>query len=277
MRRLKDGRIHAIRDDWNFSRDIQACGAKVAASRRLILTTDAERFSWPNQAPWGEWEYDKDTSHKFGGVPITHANSTLGKESTESRELPDVEGLLSDSEGKLLSSMANGKRCLDLIPYCGRATIWMSKTAKEIVLLHPGDKCDQMGRYACDMLQHNLRQHNVGSKAVWVNDKNMDPIKLSHYYDRFGLIYVDDVKQFGELTQVFPHLVKLLDVSGVLAFRDPAHTMWFADAEVVASEGNLIVISPSQEQRNRAQGLSISNNTDCSRVNSQELKAIGIA
>ncbi len=281
LRRLKDSRIWAMKDDWRLSRHLQKVGAKVAATRRIVLTVDAERFSYPNQAPWGEWDYDKDTAHKFNSTPIAHIPQPpafLGF--ANSKELPDVEGMLTDKEGALLAKLSEGKRCLDLAPYCGRATIWMSKTAREVVLLKPGDdQRDMMGRYVSDVLQSNLRQYGVGSKAVWVHEPNIDAQRLGDFRDKFDLIYVDShdvIKGIDPLA-----LVKPLTNDGLLVFRNAKHgriPLGFDqdDSEIVANEGDVIVIRPTAEHHNKAWGLSVNNSADCSKVDNGELKAIGI-
>lgn len=276
MRRLKDGRIWAMRDDWGFSRDIQGQGAKVAATRRVVLTNDSDRFPYPNQAPWGEWDYDKDTAHKFNNMPISHAaRKPVLMGFTESLEFPSVEGMLTDEEGILLSKLSEGKRCLDLAPHCGRAAIWMAKTAREVVLLKPGDdERDLMCRYASDVLKANLKQYGVGNKIMWVQEPKMNASRLGTFWDKFDLVYVDGANVLKGLDAIA--LAKPLADGGLLVFRDCGDLQNTFGRVAGQEVGTLTVVQPTMDQISKARGLSITNHADCSKIDSEELKAIGI-
>jgi hypothetical protein len=65
---LKDGRYCAevAPEDWNFSRDVQHLGGKVACTRR-VKVAHAGKIDFTNDHVWGEWKHDHAFEHKFGG------------------------------------------------------------------------------------------------------------------------------------------------------------------------------------------------------------------
>lgn len=55
--------------DWGLSRDLQAMGAKVMATRKVKLLHMGD-MPYTSQNAWGEWETDQALKHNFGGVPL---------------------------------------------------------------------------------------------------------------------------------------------------------------------------------------------------------------
>lgn len=63
--------------DWQFSRDVQRFGGKVAATRNVRLLHMAE-LPYHNHEPWGDWKVDLTYKHHFNGQPIQ--GDTVSKE-----------------------------------------------------------------------------------------------------------------------------------------------------------------------------------------------------
>lgn len=62
--------VECVPQDWQFSRDAQARGARVVATRKVPVAHHG-RTAYPNTAAWGKWRFDEQ--HAAGPLDVPRA------------------------------------------------------------------------------------------------------------------------------------------------------------------------------------------------------------
>jgi hypothetical protein len=202
---------HFISEDWLFSKWLNEHGLKYGATK-LVEAFHWGKKAYPNQGAWGEWEVD---GHTRPGVLYEH----YGPDGWFSKELADVDGWLSDDEGRCLANWAIDKRVLEIGCYAGRSTIWMARTARMVdsVDTFEGtdtDKpCKTLSSWLANMERYELQhrtQYHIGYSRDVVPD-------LPYWYD---LAFIDGSHVYEEVKQDISLSRQKLRDGGLLAFHD---------------------------------------------------------
>ena len=129
----------------------------------------------------------------------------------------EIEGWLTEIEGRALARLAVGKRVLEIGSYCGRSTICMAQTAEHVVSIDPHDgrgTPEPKDTYAA--FTGNLKAYGV-SKVVTAIRGTLDSQKVS---GKFGLIFIDGAHDLESVRRDIDHALELLAPDGLLAFHD---------------------------------------------------------
>lgn len=222
-------RAEVSSEDWQFSRDIQNQGAKVLATRRCRLTHFGN-LPFANYGAWGEWDHDKVSAHKFGGLSIGDRTDRplhpLGWHSTQdnlefrSNEYADVPGWLTDDEGRYLRKLAEGKRVLEIGSYCGRSTIWIGTSATEVHCIDTwaGDSTPAAGMDMFAAFKANLQRYHVGHKVFTYRGHSSNVINLVPGF--FDMVFIDGDHTYPSVKTDIELALKVLSPGGILVFHD---------------------------------------------------------
>lgn len=217
-------------EDWNFSRDVQDLGGKVVATRRCGAWHHGS-FPFPNDTPWGEWDCDRTSEHKFGGRAIgarpEEQTRPVGWHESQdepefsSEKLADVPGWLTDAEGEVLQREARGKRVLEIGAYCGRSTIWLASHAKEVHVIDTfsGKFCPvPVDTYAA--FCRNIEKYKVYAKVWTYRGEVEHTISLVPGY--FDVVFIDGSHDYLSVRRDIGLALNVLDPvkGGTLIFHD---------------------------------------------------------
>lgn len=220
---------HVSSEDWQFSRDVQSLGGKVYATRRVRLC-HMGALPFANYGTWGDWEYDVISGSKFGNVAIGSRpeEKTRPKEWHESQEYPefksslypDIPGWLGDNEGEYLRKIAEGKRVLEIGSFCGRSTVWMGKSCREIHCIDTwkGNSTPAVGIDMFPTFNQAVTRHGVAPKVFPHKGKVRDVIAFVPGF--FDLIFIDGDHSYEAVKYDIEAALKVLSPGGVLAFHD---------------------------------------------------------
>lgn len=216
-------------EDWQFSRDVQDQGGKVFATRRVHLTHFGG-LPFANYSAWGDWDHDKVSASKFGGRSIGSRPDENKRpfEWHESQELTefrserysDVPGWLTDAEGEYLAKLADNKRVLEIGSFCGRSTIWLGTTAREVHAIDTwkGTSTPAVGH---DMFEHfinNITRYGVSGKITAHRGRAAEVIdKVPGYFD---MVFIDGSHDYPAVVKDIQLSLKVLNPGGMLVFHD---------------------------------------------------------
>lgn len=297
---LKEGGFVAetMSEDWNFGRQLGALGAKVMCTRRVALR-HAGGITYPNTEPWGDFKSDDNLARKHGGKPIggivlparpettiskvtfddngyfRDAEVTVRKENGDgtvkatvrllswpSEELPDVDGLITDEEGRALARLAAGRDVLEIGSWKGRSTIWMARTARSVVAV---DTFDGRGTFdvvdidTFDEFAANLKRYGVDEKVGVLNGESvfwMGQLRETHQFD---LIFIDGSHDYESVKADAEAALLVLRDGGLLVFHDYQSTadpgvtqavdeLLAGGAGLVEKVGQLAVVLPARRE-----------------------------
>jgi predicted O-methyltransferase YrrM len=208
-------------EDWFFSRLCHERGLKLGATRKVAIAHEGYA-KFGNELPWGDWEHDKD----FIESRAHRTNDAPAAEKIDGFRFPhDVDGWLSPIEGEKLAALASGKRVLEIGSYCGRSTICLAQTAKDVVSVDPHDgRGTPQPRDTYDEFRANLERYNL-NQNVSVNQCTLDELlgwmKPPGRLDRsFDLIFIDGAHDYANVTRDIDRALTVLAPGGLLAFHD---------------------------------------------------------
>ena len=184
------------------------------------------------------------------------------KEHTEltSTAIPDVDGMLSDGEGRFLQLLADSKFVLEIGSYKGRSTIWMAKSATMVYAVDPFEHMTEF--------QVNLERHKVDRRVVAI--QGFSPGAINNRLDeRIEFVFIDgdhsEKAVRADIDAVLPRMTKW----GYIAFHDygregdagvkKAVDDFIADGAVMMAQvGTVAVVKPFFGPRKKAE-----NGKDC--------------
>lgn len=195
-------------EDWFFSRLCHELGLKLGATRKIRVDhRGPTRFA--NDRVWGEL-YDSAYVDESQLPPPTHRWPDFPA---------DVDGWLTVEEGMALAELAKGKRVLEIGSYCGKSTICMARTAKEVVSVDPHTGIGTPEpRHTYDALLDNLERYDVSHKVEAYEAPFTADLLASTW--RFDLIFIDGAHDYRSVTSDIQNALPLLADGGVLAFHD---------------------------------------------------------
>lgn len=132
----------------------------------------------------------------------------------------DIDGWLSEAEGRILASLATGQHVLEIGTYKGRSTACMAVVAQRVVSVdhHRGDDRTGRGNTVAAFLT-NMEAAGVSERVLSiVADAAFVGRYLAH--DAFGLVYIDDDHSFDSVLASTKLALMKLESGGTIAWHD---------------------------------------------------------
>lgn len=224
----------AASEDWGFSRNVQKLGGRVLATRRVKLEHHGV-LPYTNRHPWGDWEADQASAsgQRVVRQPVLpapqedphavlrspHWHASMDAPHYRSEELADVPGWLTDDEGRLLSKLAQGRRVLEVGCYCGRSTVWLARTAREVYSVDTFDSsyCPTRGDTRAEF-DRTVQRYGLAHK-VTARRGNFEDLAPS-LPGEFDLILVDASHDHASVARDIRLCLPLLALGGRMVFHD---------------------------------------------------------
>jgi SAM-dependent methyltransferase len=237
-------------EDWNFSRQLNANGLRIGATRKVALHhSGPAHFS--NAAAWGEQYFDSSLVRE----------SQLKPQPPREYVFPHyVDGWLLPVEGEALSELSRGKRVLEIGSYVGKSTICIAQTAREVVAVDPHDgRGTFRPRETRQEMLKNLRDFGLVDKVTILHPDNFDPVERDEAFD---VVFLDGAHDYGSVQQDIDKVRHCLAPDGLIAFHDyrikpgDVDSRWdpgvtqsvdelIADGgELIATHGTLAIVRP---------------------------------
>jgi protein-L-isoaspartate O-methyltransferase len=224
-------------EDWYFSRLCHELGLKVGCTRKVLLNHKGQH-SFTNAKPWGI-DYD-DVYLTESSIPVKQ----------EFQFPHDVDGWLTEAEGKQLFELAKGKHVLEIGSYCGRSTICLAQNALDVVSIDPHDgRGTGAPRNTLDTFRTNLYRYAID------NVRSSDGTDLS-IEPTFDLVFIDGSHEFKDVKNDIERSMALLKDDGLIVFHDyhrdcdpdvtkAVDEFLSAGAELLMVTDTLAVVKPS--------------------------------
>lgn len=197
-------------EDWHFAQQCYRLGLKVGATRKVPLTHRGE-IDFANDHPWGQ-EFDSE----YLTEPVIQRHPQ-----TDGWAFPhQVEGWLSESEGRALARLADSKDVLEIGSYCGRSTICLARTARRVECIDTWDgRGTPTPRDTFRTFRANLERFGVEKKvyAYYGSTEQIAPDLPESSYD---LVFVDGAHDLASVHTDILHACRVLRPGGLLAFHD---------------------------------------------------------
>jgi predicted O-methyltransferase YrrM len=218
-------------EDWFFSRRLQDLGGKVAITTRVRLAhygmTPYANFPNAEGEIYGDVPYDQAHEARAGYKAI--GDGPTENTSYDSKELADVVGFMNDDEGRLLAKHADGKRVLEIGSYYGRSTIWMARTAENVLAVDTWDT-GGTGKDTLEGFLENVNRYELCDK-ISVSHGTLQEVKRANgrfggsdwYNPEFGpfdFIFIDANHDFAAVQSDIEESLPLLEPGGLIAFHD---------------------------------------------------------
>lgn len=203
-------------EDWCFSRQLHEIGApgsptdgmrplRIGATRKIAVMHRGE-IDFENTRPWGTNTFDSEAT---AISPVPNAFPA------------EIDGWLTPAEGAKLAELSAGKRVLEVGSYCGRSTVCIARTAKEVFAV---DYFDGRGtpdlRHTYPEFKANLERYGVADKVTTLHPDGEIPLP------EYDLVFIDAAHDAESVSADIERYTPLLKSGGLLAFHDynePAH------------------------------------------------------
>lgn len=231
-------------EDWNISRRFHALGLKVGVTRKVAVAHRGE-VNYVNTSPWGDWPHDREYADQsiFPQAQFAGVNGHLN-----GWKFPgDVDGWLTENEGRNLARLAKGKRVLEIGSYCGKSTICMAQTAKEVTVVDPFDgRGTPRPRNTLEEFDFNLKRYGVSVQIHGCGTiDEVGPI----IDGEFDLVFIDGDHDAESVRNDLEWALKFLADDGTIAFHDYRQSgdegVKQVVDEFIASEGELLGVHDS--------------------------------
>lgn len=196
-------------EDWFFSRLCHEQKVRIGCTRKIPLRHTG-MMEFPNDVSWGRWKHDE---------------AFMARSVLDPKFPYDVDGWLSIMEGEKLAELATGKRVLEIGSYCGRSTIYMARTAREVVSVDPhdsrgtpGDKKNTLAEFQANLERYGVREKvkpNVCTVRCFTDGQD-----LTRPENLFDLIFIDGAHDYESVKSNIEDALLLLADDGLLAFHD---------------------------------------------------------
>lgn len=220
-------------EDWYFSRLLHELGLRIGATRKIRLEHEG-RMNFVNTKPWGTQSFDAEHTNR-SPVPDAFPH--------------EVEGWMTEEEGRKLAELSAGKRVLEIGSYCGRSTICMARTAEHVTAVDYFDgRCTPQPQDTLEKFRANIDRYGLTNKVTIANpDEDLS--------GPFGFAFVDGAHDYESVLRDAHRASQLLDEGGLIAFhdydngRDPEVTEAVKDflsvgAELVGVVGSVAIVRP---------------------------------
>jgi predicted O-methyltransferase YrrM len=132
----------------------------------------------------------------------------------------DIESSLSETEGRTLAELANGKIVLELGAWLGRSTVCMAQTAAKLYSVdwHRGDTHAGLTPTLGAYLQ-NLQRYGLFDQVIPIVGRFEDVLPALRYA-HFDGIFLDGCHNYAAVTSDIDQAQRLLAPGGWVAFHD---------------------------------------------------------
>ncbi len=227
-------------EDWNFSRQLHKLGAKVMATRNVLLG-HVGSLDYTNNPGWGTSSWDEQHQDKFL-YPI-------------GSDEPVARGWFTHDEGKFLEELSVGKRVLEIGSYCGRSSIYIARSAERLHCLDTF-KSTAVGLPEEDTYKEflfNITRYGLIGKVTDTRANSQDCPQLNQ---KFDMVFIDGDHSYEAVKSDIDYAVTNMNFQsgGILAFhdyhsqKDPGVTkavdeLLARGVSVIKQVGSLIAIS----------------------------------
>lgn len=198
-----------IPEDWDFSRMAAKLGRRVLCTRKVKVQHELPAYH--NAHPWGNWPTDLHW--------LEYQQALRAGDGPPGWRFPaDVDGWLSEREGRALADLARGKDVLEIGSYCGRSTICLAQTAARVCAVDPFDgRSTPTPRKTLPAFLENLARYSVLAKVKVCEGASVEMVP---HIDACDLAFIDGAHdQVSVLADAAVALGKLRP-GGLLAFHD---------------------------------------------------------
>ncbi len=198
--------VKTMPEDWDFSQQVRSHGVKLAATQGLTVDHI------------GEWKWS--SADQLGWETDLYNSPEAIKTATEGWQFPDdVDGWLTEEEGRFLATSAIKKRVLEIGSYCGRSTICMAQTAS---LVHVVDTFDGQGtprpRDTHKLFWQNIARYGCAGKIIEHVGKAEE--QVPNLNKNFDLVFIDGAHDYQSVKTDARLAMSVLQGDGLLAFHD---------------------------------------------------------
>lgn len=204
-------------EDWNFSRQLGRLGGTVLCTRKVKLTHIGE-FPYPNHdGSWGQWEVDECLRRKFDAASL--------------KDIPDIQGWLTEKEGRALARLAKKRAVLEVGSYKGLSTVWMARAASCLVAVDtfdgrdtPTENCDGSVNTNAPLrdtyidFMENIEKYQVKDVVSVVKGESRHALPEVH--DFFDFAFIDGAHDPENLKTDLKLAKRTLRADGLIAFHD---------------------------------------------------------
>lgn len=218
-------------EDWLLGRILHSYGLKVLCTRKVPLYHGQPE--WHTREAWGSWPTDL----AYLEWQRTWNRPRLDIATPPEWKFPvDVEGWLSQDEGKVLANLAQGKTVLEIGSYCGLSTICLAQTADTVHVVDTfmGTNTTKP-QYTLPKFVENLSRYDVAQKVRVY--EGTSATMVPGMTDRFDLAFIDGSHDYEAVLQDARLATMVLKPGGLLAFHDYQRPI---DPEVTKAVDELI-------------------------------------
>lgn len=236
-------------EDWLFGRFMASIGCKCVVTRKVKLEHENKQFH--NRSPWGDWPTD------MGFLEYQRLLNQRPSQSGEWVFPADVEGWLSETEGRALAALALNKNVLEIGSYCGKSTICLAQSAKRVVAVDSfkGTGTTTPGRETLTTFLENVSRYGVFAKiCTW---QGMSHMVVPDLTEQFEMAFIDGSHDKDSVLRDAAVASKKLVPGGLLAFHDyhsvdpgvmaAVDELVAGGAKFVDLSGSLAVIQPMEQ------------------------------
>lgn len=193
-------------EDWYVSRVFHGLGLKVGCTRKVAVGHRGPAI-FENTGVWGEWRFDRNLVE----------SSPLGKDWFPG----DVDGWLTEQEGRELAELAAGKMVLEIGSYCGRSTICLAQKARAVYAVDPFDgRATPVPADTLPTFRRNLQRYGVDDRVTPIRGTSAEVLP-----DRapvFDVVFVDGNHAYEAVREDIRLARTVLRPGGLLVFHDYA-------------------------------------------------------
>lgn len=232
-------------EDWDFGRQLHSFGCKVVCTRKVKL--DHEQPQFHNRSAWGDWPTDM--------AWLQYTKAQRGAVDGLWKFPGDVEGWLTETEGRTLAALAQGKAVLEIGSYCGRSTICLAQTAESVHAVDPFDgRATTVRQDTLTRFMENVVRYGVLEKITVLQGESQ--MVVPNIDQKFDLAFIDGAHDRMSVLGDADMAIKALAPGGLLAFHDYSDSdpgvMAAVDclvargAKLLDLTGTLAVVDPGQ-------------------------------
>lgn len=200
--------VEAEPEDWHFARDCHRQGLRIACTRKLLLSHRGHT-DFGNDRVWGDLDYDRQYLDAPAITPAPVRDWCYPS---------DVDGWLGEEEARCLAEYARGRRVLEVGSYCGKSTISMAQTARDVDAVDPFDgRGTPSERGTFDEFSRNLDRYGIANVEAQHGTFADVSARLEPGY---GLAFIDGAHDYRSVYSDIRLALPLLGPGGLIAFHD---------------------------------------------------------